>query len=288
MRSRGLCSLLLALWVPGVAALGCSGGADDVFPDPHDPPPDGDYEPCAGKVCGETCTVCDPRDEDCVETAVVKYCQDDGSCSPERPQCEPTNPCATVLCPPDTQCVVLESYPPQAKCVPIPPPDPEPCEPTNPCAAVLCPVGTICEVIEGEPPRAACVPPPDDPCARVRCAEGSSCFDGICVPDEPVFCGGIIGEPCPGAGTCIDDPRDDCDPDRGGADCGGLCVCQAIALCIEGYVWDGSPGVCSCVRAPDTSTPCGANECGPGTYCCNASCGICAPEGGACIQIACE
>jgi hypothetical protein len=38
------------------------------------------------------------------------------------------------------------------------------------------------------------------------------------------FCGGIAGFPCPTGQTCIDDPRDDCDPESGGADCGGICV----------------------------------------------------------------
>ncbi|WP_437736895.1 hypothetical protein [Sorangium sp. So ce1335] len=33
---------------------------------------------------------------------------------------------------------------------------------------------------------------------------------------------------------------------------------------------------------------CGDNVCGPGTYCCNSSCGICAPKGGACTQQYCE
>lgn len=33
---------------------------------------------------------------------------------------------------------------------------------------------------------------------------------------------------------------------------------------------------------------CGGAICGPGTYCCNASCGICAPKGGACTQQVCE
>jgi hypothetical protein len=28
--------------------------------------------------------------------------------------------------------------------------------------------------------------------------------------------------------------------------------------------------------------------CGPGEYCCNESCGICAPLGGGCIEIYCE
>ncbi|KAF2786593.1 hypothetical protein K505DRAFT_259560 [Melanomma pulvis-pyrius CBS 109.77] len=46
---------------------------------------------------------------------------------------------------------------------------------------------------------------------------------GICVEDK--MCGGFAGFGCKETGqTCVDDPRDDCDPKRGGADCGGLCV----------------------------------------------------------------
>jgi hypothetical protein len=33
--------------------------------------------------------------------------------------------------------------------------------------------------------------------------------------------------------------------------------------------------------------PCGGNLCAPTEFCCNPSCGICAPHGGACIEIAC-
>ncbi|KAK0609569.1 hypothetical protein B0T17DRAFT_594069 [Bombardia bombarda] len=45
---------------------------------------------------------------------------------------------------------------------------------------------------------------------------------GICV--TPVFCGGFAGIQCASNRLCVDDPRDDCDPSNGGADCGGLCV----------------------------------------------------------------
>lgn len=39
------------------------------------------------------------------------------------------------------------------------------------------------------------------------------------------MCGGIGGFTCEDpAMVCVDDPRDDCDPKKGGADCGGLCV----------------------------------------------------------------
>ncbi|SNX58818.1 hypothetical protein SAMN06296273_0283 [Nitrosomonas ureae] len=38
------------------------------------------------------------------------------------------------------------------------------------------------------------------------------------------MCGGIAGFPCPEAMKCVDDPTDDCDPTKGGADCAGVCV----------------------------------------------------------------
>jgi hypothetical protein len=38
------------------------------------------------------------------------------------------------------------------------------------------------------------------------------------------MCGGIAGFPCPAGKKCVDDPSDNCDPARGGADCAGICV----------------------------------------------------------------
>jgi hypothetical protein len=61
------------------------------------------------------------------------------------------------------------------------------------------------------------------------------------------FCGGIAAIPCPGGGMCVDSPGDGCNPDNGGADCGGRCECNALGLCTTGFVWDGSPSVCGCV-----------------------------------------
>lgn len=46
------------------------------------PPPDGgNYDPCAGKTCGASCTICNPADIGCVETAVLKRCTSAGVCS---------------------------------------------------------------------------------------------------------------------------------------------------------------------------------------------------------------
>ncbi|KAF2681378.1 hypothetical protein K458DRAFT_310126, partial [Lentithecium fluviatile CBS 122367] len=85
--------------------------------------------------------------------------------------------------------------------------------------------------------------PTHDPCGGFRlptpltCKEGYICIKdpyrpgcgpecdgpGICVRDK--MCGGFAGFACPERGqVCHDDPRDTCDPQKGGADCGGLCV----------------------------------------------------------------
>lgn len=36
-----------------------------------------------------------------------------------------------------------------------------------------------------------------------------------------------------------------------------------------------------------TGTPCGPSRCGVGRFCCNESCGFCAPRGGICLQRQC-
>ncbi|KAH8902135.1 hypothetical protein BR93DRAFT_854725, partial [Coniochaeta sp. PMI_546] len=68
-----------------------------------------------------------------------------------------------------------------------------------------CPSGQICI---DDPYRSGC---------------GMACdAPGICV--TPVFCGGFAGLRCKDGKKCVEDPRDDCDPKSGGADCGGICV----------------------------------------------------------------
>ena len=68
-------------------------------------------------------------------------------------------------------------------------------------------------------------------CAAVACADETRCEEthhvARCVPimrPHPSFCGGIASLPCRDGGRCVDDPGDDCDPSRGGRDCGGVCV----------------------------------------------------------------
>lgn len=64
----------------------------------------GGYQPCAGRTCGSACTICAPGDATCAETAVLKYCDDKGTCAPTVPTCGALDgggayvPCAGKVC----------------------------------------------------------------------------------------------------------------------------------------------------------------------------------------------
>jgi hypothetical protein len=54
-------------------------------------------------------------------------------------------------------------------------------------------------------------------------------MSALACSDEPtgasqLSCGGVANLPCPDGLVCIDDPTDDCDPNTGGVDCGGICI----------------------------------------------------------------
>jgi len=139
-------------------------------------------------------------------------------------------------------------------------------------------------VFDSSPDVCSCVPDPAaDPCAAVRCAAGTHCEapDGkaVCTPDVPTgpFCGGFAGFACPGFGECVDNPNDGCDPNNGGADCGGNCACVERVFCVQGKVFDSSPDVCACVDpAPN---PCAAVLCQQGSQCqVQGGKGVCVPN----------
>jgi hypothetical protein len=149
-------------------------------------------------------------------------------------------------------------------------------------AGETCPEGWVCtdSPNDGCDPDASgadcpgvCEPAPtpecqsDEECPRIlapctACPDGSFacpvsyCRDGRCEAviescPNPGFCGGIAGFPCLPGYTCVDDPGDDCDPEQGGADCGGICVredkprsCGGFAgeVCPESYECADDPG----------------------------------------------
>ena len=111
------------------------------------------------------------------------------------------------------------------------------------CATSSCPMCDDC--------IAACVPScdifcivPDPVCGidgnTYYCGVADAACHGVEVayPGEcsSVFCGGIAGIQCPKGMVCIDDPRDNCNPNSGGADCGGICVEPVCGDSREGYL----------------------------------------------------
>lgn len=221
-----------------------------------------------GTVCEET-----PEGAKCVPidggvppiTCASVLCIEGTDCveTPDGPQCVPidggvTNPpltCAAVLCIEGTNCVETPDGP---QCVP---------NGGASCAATLCPTGTYCDDIGG---TAKCIKAPS--CRGTVCPRGEHC------ELQPVQC---IRAPCPAQPACVpDEPVQD--------------PCAAVR-CRAGTHCEVTPIVCvtepcdpivECV--PDVvGGKCGDNTCGAGQFCCNPSCGICAPKGGACTQQFC-
>jgi hypothetical protein len=72
---------------------------------------------------------------------------------------------------------------------------------------------------------------------------------------DPSFCGGIAGFPCPPGFTCIDAPNDECDPNNGGADCGGVCVREERPRPCGGFAGETCPEGYACLDDPDDCDP---------------------------------
>ena len=85
---------------------------------------------------------------------------------------------------------------------------------------------------------------------------------------DPIACGGFGGLECPDGLTCVDDPADDCDPNKGGADCSGICQDTGPTYC-GGFGGLECPDGLTCVDDP-------ADDCDPNKG--GADCiGVCEP-----------
>ena len=144
-------------------------------------------------------------------------------------------------------------------------------------------------------------------CAATVCNGKTVCVDSDCV--EPTgMCGGIAGIQCQKGELCVDDPRDNCDPDKGGADCGGVCVPEPTThqapdsgtpaadagssqapmdcgghrpnppMCPSGYVCVDNPKTCSMaadcpgICVPEVIKQCGGHTPNPGVCAANEIC----------------
>ncbi|MEZ4453300.1 MAG: hypothetical protein R3B09_27805 [Nannocystaceae bacterium] len=222
------------------------------------------YDPCQAKSCGETCTICDPDDPQCVEDQVLKVCDLEGQCVAETPQvcmgdqCLPgdtkTEGCTYCSCVGGYwSCVELDCY--------------------DPCAGKSC--GDVCSPCDPNDPDCA----QDDlyrACdAQGQCSVGEPVCEPVCMDGDmkKVDCntctceGGQWGcteiacyDPCVGK-ACGDqcqlcDPMDpDCTEDDSIKACDpeGICVTETPTICEGAYV------------------PCEGKVCGD-------ECTICAPD----------
>jgi hypothetical protein len=80
------------------------------------------------------------------------------------------------------------------------------------------------------------------------------------------FCGGIAGIPCRRGQVCVDDPRDNCNPDRGHQDCSGICVPDKFCGGIASFPCDKNE---ECIDDP-------RDDCHPATGGADCS-GVCRP-----------
>jgi hypothetical protein len=229
---------------------------------------------CAAVTClaGDECVESDGRAE-CVPqgptscAAVTCLVGDECIERDGRAECVPSAAsCAAVLCLEGTVCEERDG---RAQCVPF----------ENPCNLTDCATGLICELQGGE---AVCVPPPGGiTCASVLCIVGTVCEETPtgpqCLPSGD-FCGGFAGIPCGSGEECVDDPSDDCDPQNGGADCGGVCIPEAPKQFCGGIAAFECPGAGVCVDDPadDCDPENGGADCG-GVCECSGVLALCLP-----------
>ncbi|MEO8179781.1 MAG: hypothetical protein ABI895_13180 [Deltaproteobacteria bacterium] len=75
------------------------------------------YEPCGGKRDGDTCTICDPQDPECVEDASLKSCHG-GVCGASAVRCPEQCPVIAIcqLCPDDSCADAVVACNPDGSC----------------------------------------------------------------------------------------------------------------------------------------------------------------------------
>jgi len=102
----------------------------------------------------------------------------------------------------------------------------------------------------------------------------------VSLASNQLSCGGIAGRQCPSGLSCIDDPNDNCDSLRGGADCPGVCKqCVQTVACIQGFTFNRT--LCQCIKSDDCrNTGCSStSRCG---ICWDPSKWVCIPNGATC------
>ncbi len=309
------------------------GGAD--CPGRCEPAPAGECKTDAEcPLLRAPCSVCADGTEAC-----PRFFCDGGRCSVVFPTCSTPGGCRDDSeCKPGDVCVhdpnTCDPATGATPCADVCVPDTKP----RPCGGLVgatCPAGFECvddRRDECDPDSGGadcpgvCMPATtpqcraDDECPHVLapcslCADGSyacprsQCREGVCsvvfeACTGPGFCGGIAGFSCPPGSTCIDDPKDDCDPNQGGADCGGVCVREEEPQRCGGFTGEPCPAGYECLddARDDCDPAAGGADCpgicrpAPSPVCTSdadcpvigAPCRLCADGSAACPRSFCD
>jgi hypothetical protein len=172
-----------------------------------------EYTPCAGKACGDRCTICDPADANCNEDAVIKACDTDGNCVGEQTNmCVEYDPCdgkgcgdiCQICAPDDMDCMETDAE--------------ETCNVNGRCDAIdddMCPSGQNIDLVD-----CSNVDLPADPFTTVSAMLSGTdlivevSFSGGCEEHSFAACFGAFQESVPiGVNLNIghSDPGDPCD-----------------------------------------------------------------------------
>ncbi len=216
----------------------------------------GEYAPCAGKTCGDACTLCAPNAADCAREDAPMFCDAAGSCEQAVPECS-TGACSAVAgdaCE-AAGCSTISGAPSGQN----PASDPEPLgclEPDTGCDdAITCALDR-----EGACWRFSNGCTPTD-------FEQISCYTTACCEGDE--CDLVVYEPC--AGKACGDSCRLCAPDD--PDC---IETEEEKFCTDGGQCEG--GVPTCSSEPGCSGP---DDCGADEFCYKTSCdldGECRPN----------
>jgi hypothetical protein len=225
----------------------------------------GGYQPCAGKSCGESCTVCAPGDVSCVETDEVKNCDSTGTCSGGPVTCSIEAGVGVVL--PDCgslgvsvggNCMVTSSAA-----------VPECCDAWAQLRCVVegC-TGSVPGFCRGtfQPQVGSKLCGGYQPCAGKQC--GDACT--LCEPGDPSCSEDAVLKTCDRSNACVATtpdctPPPSCNPTNVES-CGAGQACCAVGRCGpietgEGICEDADPVTGGCIRCACESQPGGCPIC---------------------------
>lgn len=183
-------SLLFAAFGLGFALIACSSssGDDDTQGQSQDDLTKATAA-CSDKSCGDSCTLCPASDPSCIETAVIKECNAQGSCAPAPAVCSSLDagppaayePCGGKAC--GASCKVCD--PADSGCF-------------ETAVLKFCQADGACE-----PTTPTCTPPkPYEPCANKACGDGCH----ICDPADSGCFETAVVKQCDAKGACTPAP----------------------------------------------------------------------------------